>query len=232
MTCSSAPLDEQSWREFEARYGIPLVVCYGTSEAGSVCGNRPYRRKIGTVGLPSKFQQFEIVDDEGKPCPPGVEGEVTCGGPQLCRGIIEPDGSLAPLAGTRYRTGDIAVRDEEGFVRITGRIKDLIIRGGLNIAPLEIDQVLMQHPQVFEAAALGVPDPIYGEEVVAYVVPRDGTSPTSSQLLEHCRARLGAFKAPKRILVVSDIPKSGRGKIMRDALRARWQRDRGAVAAG
>ena len=232
MTCSSAPLDERSWRDFEARYGIKLVVCYGTSEAGSVCGNRPDRRKIGTVGFPSKHQQFEIVDRGGNPCPPGVEGEVTCGGPQLCRGLIEADGSLARVAGGRYRTGDVAVMDEEGFVRITGRIKDLIIRGGVNIAPLEIDQVLLQHPAVYEAAALGVPDPIYGEEVVAYVVPRDGAAPAASDLLGHCRARLGAFKSPKRVYIVSEIPKSGRGKVMRDALRARWLRERGAAGGG
>ena len=124
--------------------------------------------------MPSKYQQFAIVDRDGNPCPPGSEGEVTVGGPQVCLGTIQADGSFERIAGTRFRTGDLAVMDEEGFVRITGRTKDLIIRGGVNIAPLEIDHLLLQHPQVCEAAAVGVPDAIYGEEVVAYVVDEAG----------------------------------------------------------
>ena len=225
VTCSTAPLSEAQWRRFEAIYGIKLLQVCGGSEAGSVCGNRFYRRKIGTIGMPSKYQQFAIVDRDGNPCPLGSEGEVTVGGPQVCLGTIQADGSFERIAGTRFRTGDLAVMDEEGFVRITGRSKDLIIRGGVNIAPLEIDNLLLQHPQVCEAAAVGVPDAIYGEEVVAYVVAKPGTVESARDLLEYCRASIGDFKAPKRIFFIGEIPKNDRGKVRRDALREQWQRE-------
>ena len=225
ITCSTAPLSEAQWRRFEEIYGIKLLQVCGGSEAGSVCGNRFYRRMIGTVGMPSKYQQFAIVDRDGNPCPPGIEGEITVGGPQVCLGTIQADGSFERIAGTRFRTGDLAVMDEEGFIRITGRTKDLIIRGGVNIAPLEIDHLLLQHPQVYEAAAVGVPDAIYGEEVVAYVVTKPGTVGSAEQLLEYCSAAIGDFKTPKHIYFVEDIPKNDRGKVRREVLREQWQRE-------
>ncbi len=230
VTCSSAPLSEVQWRRFEAIYGIKLLQVCGASEAGSICGNRSYRRKIGTIGLPSKYQQFAIVDHDGNPCPPGSEGEVTVGGPQLCLGIIQADGSFERIAGTRFRTGDLAVMDQEGFVRITGRTKDLIIRGGVNIAPLEIDHLLHQHPHVWEAAAVGVPDAIYGEEVVAFAVMKPGTVGSARELLEYCSAALGDFRAPKHIFFIKEIPKNNRGKVNREALCEQWQREHAVEA--
>jgi acyl-coenzyme A synthetase/AMP-(fatty) acid ligase len=225
VTCSSAPLSEAQWRRFEAIYGIKLLQVCGSSEGGSICGNRFYRRKIGTIGLPSMYQQFAIVDRNGNPCPPGSEGEMTVGGPQLCQGTIAADGSFQRIAGTRFRTGDLAVMDEEGFVRITGRTKDLIIRGGVNIAPLEIDHLLYQHPHVREAAAVGVPDAIYGEEVVAFAVMKPGAVATARELLEYCIAALGDFKAPKQLFFIKEIPRNDRGKVSREMLRDRWKRE-------
>ena len=225
VICSSAPLSEAQWRRFEAIYGIKLLQICGSSEGGSICGNRYYRRKIGTIGLPSKYQQFAIVDGDGNPCPLGSEGEVTIGGPQLCLGIIQADGSYERTAGTRFRTGDLAVMDEEGFVRITGRTKDLIIRGGVNIAPIEIDHLLLQHPLVSEAAAVGVPDAIYGEEVVAFAVMKPGTVGSPLELLEYCSAALGDFKAPKQLIFIEEIPRNDRGKVNREALLERWKRE-------
>jgi acyl-CoA synthetase (AMP-forming)/AMP-acid ligase II len=112
--------------------------------------------------------------------------------------------------------------DEDGFIRVTGRTKDLIIRGGVNIAPLEIDEVLLKHPDVLDAAAVGVPDPIYGEEVVCFVVPRPGASLTEAVVLDHCRANLPAPKVPKHAAIVSELPKSDRGKVLRDKLKEEW----------
>jgi acyl-coenzyme A synthetase/AMP-(fatty) acid ligase len=122
-------------------------------------------------------------------------------------------------SGQALRTGDLGVTDADGFVTVTGRVKDLIIRGGVKIAPLEIDAVVMEHPDVAEAAAFGIEDPIYGEEVACFVVPRPGASPGSDGILAHCATRLPAFKTPKRVFFAAALPKNERGKVRRDALR-------------
>ena len=222
MTCSTAPLSPDQWRKFEDMYGVTLLQLYGMSEAGWICGNRHDRRRMGTVGPPAKHQELEIVGPDGTPCPDGTEGEVTVGGPQTCLATISPDGEWEDLADARIRTGDLAVMDADGFVRVTGRTKDLIIRGGVNIAPLEIDHVLMRHADIVEAASVGVPDAIYGEEIVCYVVARPDSAITLASVRAHCAADLPAFKQPKAVLVVEALPKSDRGKIKRDVLREMW----------
>ncbi len=115
---------------------------------------------------------------------------MTAGGPHCAVGYLHDDGTIEPIRGKRIKSGDLAIMDEDGFIRVSGRTKDLIIRGGLNIAPLEIDEVLLRHPDVLDAAAVGVPDPIYGEEIVCYVVPKPGLSLTEAAVTEHCRASL------------------------------------------
>jgi acyl-CoA synthetase (AMP-forming)/AMP-acid ligase II len=222
MTCSTAPLSPEQWDRFEKMYGLTLLQLYGMSEAGWICGNRHYRRRMGTVGPPAKHQEFVIVDGEGRPCPPGVEGEVTVGGPQTCLGTISPEGVFERTRESRVKTGDLAVMDADGFVRVTGRTKDLIIRGGVNVAPLEIDNVLLMHAKVQEAAAVGVPDNIYGEEIVAYVVAKPGETLSAADVTAHCRTLLPAYKVPKAVRLVDGIPKSDRGKVRRDALKALW----------
>ena len=229
MTCSTAPLSPEQWQRFEDTYGVKLLPLYGNSEGGWVCGNRHYRKMKGTVGYPAKHQQFEIVDGEGAPCPPGVEGEVTVGGPQACVATISPDGEYEDTASVRIKTGDLAVMDEDGFVRVTGRSKELIIRGGVNIAPLEIDHVLMKHPGVAEAAAVGVPDPIYGEEIVCYVVAKPGQDLTPGDIESHCARHLAPFKLPKAIFFIDAVPKSDRGKVRRADLRELWAKENAAA---
>ena len=222
MTCSTAPLTAEQWKAFEEMYGVTLLQLYGMSEAGWICGNRHYRRRMGTVGPPALHQEFEIVDTEGKVCPPDVEGEVSVGGPQVAIGYLMEDGSIDPVRGKRIKTGDLARMDVDGFVRVTGRTKDLIIRGGMNIAPLEIDAVLLKHPGIYDGAAVGVPDKIYGEEVVAYVMAKPGVTLTEADVVAHCRQHLAAAKLPKQVLIVPELPKSDRGKVLRDKLKADW----------
>jgi acyl-coenzyme A synthetase/AMP-(fatty) acid ligase len=207
--------------QFEEMYGVTLLQMYGMSETGWVCGNRHYARKIGTVGLPALHQELTIVGPDGTECPPDVEGEITVGGPQMAIGYLLDDGSIDPVLGRRIKTGDLGSKDAEGFVRVSGRSKDLIIRGGVNIAPLEIDEIVLKHPGVLDAAAVGVPDKFYGEEVVCYVVPKD-TALTAAMVLEHARQFLPPAKTPKQILLVSDLPKRDRGKVLRDKLRDDW----------
>jgi acyl-CoA synthetase (AMP-forming)/AMP-acid ligase II len=202
-------------------YGVHLLQLYGMSEAGWVCGNRHYKFKLGTVGVPALHQEFEIVDAAGKPCPFGIEGEITAGGPHTAIGYLRDDGTIEPIRPKRIKTGDLGIMDEEGFVRISGRTKDLIIRGGMNIAPLEIDAVLLKHSGILDAAAIGVPDKIYGEEVVCYVVAKVAGL-TEGSVRQHCQQYLPLAKMPKQIFIVPDLPKSDRGKVLRDKLREDW----------
>ncbi len=223
MTCSTAPLTAQQWMQFEEMYGVKLLQCYGMSEAGWVCGNRTYKNKIGTVGVPALHQEFEIVGPDGKPVPPGVEGEITAGGPHTAIGYLRDDGTIEPIRPARIKTGDLGIMDEEGFVRVSGRTKDLIIRGGVNIAPLEIDEVMLKHPGILDVAAVGVPDKIYGEEIVCYVTPKD-RGLTVESVLQHARQYLPTAKMPKQVLFVSELPKSDRGKVLRERLKEDWVR--------
>ena len=222
MTCSTAPLSPEQWEQFEKMYGVTLLQLYGMSEAGWICGNRHYKRKMGTVGPPAKHQEFEIISNDGKVCPIGTEGEVSVGGPQTAVATISSDGFWEEQRGTRIRTGDLAVLDKNGFVQVTGRTKDLIIRGGVNIAPLEIDHVLMSHPQVREAAAIGIPDDIYGEEVACYVIEKSGEKIDKDELVLHCKKTLPKSKVPKSIYIIDQLPKSDRGKVLRDNLKKLW----------
>ena len=221
MSCSTAPLTAQQWVQFEEMYGVTLLQLYGMSETGWVCGNRYYMRKMGTVGPPALHQELKIVDGVGNECGVGVEGEITVGGPQMAIGYLRDDGTIEPVRGRRIKTGDLGIKDAEGFVRVSGRTKDLIIRGGVNIAPQEIDEILLKHPGVLDAAAVGVPDKIYGEEVVCYVVGKD-KGLTAASVEQHCEKFLPAAKMPKQVMIVAELPKSDRGKVLREKLREDW----------
>src|SRR5262249_1049569 len=167
-------------------------------------------------------QEVEMVGGAGNSWPGGVEGEVTVGGPHCALGYLRDDGALELIRGTRIKSGDLAIRDADGFVRVSGRAKDLIIRGGVNIAPLEIDAVLLRHPAIADAAAVGVPDPIYGEEVVCYVVARPGAALGESAGAEEGGGAVAARKVAKQVVVVAELPKSDRGKVLRDKLKDDW----------
>jgi len=222
MTCSTAPLSPEQWKRFESTYGMTLLQLYGMSEAGWICGNRHYQKRMGTVGPPAKHQEFIIVDGEGNECRPNIEGEVTVGGLQTAIGYLQANGSIEPFRGKRNKTGDLAVMDEDGFVRVTGRTKDLIIRGGMNISPLEIDRILLAHDDLMEAASVGVPDPIYGEEVVAFAIPKPSSGVTEQAIFDYCKTKLAQPKCPKKLFFVDELPKNDRGKILRDKLREAW----------
>jgi acyl-coenzyme A synthetase/AMP-(fatty) acid ligase len=214
LTSSSAPLLEEQWRSFETRYGITLCQSAGASEAGNMAAHRGAARKIGTIGPPLKHQRLRIDNGE----------IIVGGGRQQAYGYLNPDGSIERLP-PEYRTGDLGFLDEEGHLRITGRAKELIIRGGVNISPVEIDDVLAAHAAVAEAGTVGVPHPIYGEEVVSFVTLRQGTSATAAELTAHCATRLPGFKVPKQIFVRNELPKNARGKLDRRALSEAWKRD-------
>jgi acyl-CoA synthetase (AMP-forming)/AMP-acid ligase II len=226
ITSSSAPLTVEEWRRFEQRFGIPVAQGYGSSETGWIAAVPGDKRRIGTVGRPLLYHYLAIVDAQGQRLPAGEIGHVEIGGYVHNEyRYLADDGTVKVHSRGRIRTGDLGALDADGFLRLTGREKELIIRGGVNISPLEIDSILMQQPDVIEAATIGIPDKIYGEEVVAYVVLRPGARIGAEDILRHCNAALPAFKAPKQIVLRDALPKTARGKLDRKALVERWSRN-------
>lgn len=228
VTSSSAPLLVEEWRRFEERFGITVAQGYGTSETGWIAGCDDRTRRFGTVGRPLPYHRAAIVGGDGRELPPGEIGRVEVGGfeDNAYRYIAE-DGEIRINAVGRTRTGDIGYLDADGYLHLTGREKELIIRGGVNISPVEIDDVLLQLPGVAEAATIGVPDRIYGEEVVSYVVLKPETRLAASDILKICSERVSAFKAPKQIVFCNSLPKTERGKLDRKALLQEWRRTAG-----
>jgi acyl-CoA synthetase (AMP-forming)/AMP-acid ligase II len=222
---SSAPLSEPDWRRFEERFGVPVAQSYGSSETAWIAINPGRDRRFGTVGRPLAHQRVAIVDPKGCRLPPGEIGEVEIGAwDDNEYRYLDDNGAVRMNSRGRMRTGDIGYLDAHGFLHLTGRKKDLIIRGGVNISPVEIDGVLMQRAEIVEAATVGVPDTVWGEEVVSYVVLRPGEPFAPDDLMRYCATQLPAFKAPKQILLREALPKSARGKLDRKALLADWTR--------
>jgi acyl-CoA synthetase (AMP-forming)/AMP-acid ligase II len=222
ISCSTAPLMVEQHRRFEERYGVPLVQLYGMSEGGVVAANDPETRRIGSVGTPGLYQELTIRDPGGAPLGVGEIGEIETVSAQHAYAYLHADGTVARIRGLPLKTGDLGYLDGDGFLYITGRSKEVIIRGGVNIAPLEIDNALMTHPDIAEAATVGVPDPVYGEEVVSYVVRRIGRTLDADKVMAHCANTLPGAKLPKVIIFTREVPKNARGKLDRDALLARW----------
>jgi acyl-CoA synthetase (AMP-forming)/AMP-acid ligase II len=224
ITSSSAPLLIEEWRRFEERFGIPVAQGYGSSESGWIAGCTNETKRYGSVGRPLPYLCLAIVDREGRALPPGEIGYVEVGGLGAnAYRYIDEDGRMRVNATGRLRTGDMGFLDADGYLHLTGREKDLIIRGGVNISPLEIDNVLLELPGVAEAATVGAPDPIYGEEVVSAVVLEPGAALSEADILAFCAGRLPAFKAPKRIRFRAALPTTERGKLDRKALVAEWR---------
>ena len=186
--------------------------------AGNIFSNPlpPGKDKIGTPGRPYGFE-LRILSPEGTKVRQGERGEIYLRGPSIMAGYYKnPEGTAAILDRDGWlRTGDLAYLDEDGYVFIVGRAKELIIKGGMNIAPRQIDDVLLSHPAVQDAATLGVPDHYFGEEIVAFIVLRPGAKADELELREHCETHLGGFKAPADIYFVADLPKGPTGKVQR-----------------
>jgi long-chain acyl-CoA synthetase len=215
----------EEWRRFEERFGISVAQGYGTSETGWIAGCSEKTRRFGSVGMPMPYHRLCIVDREGRVCPPGETGQVEVGGfDGNAYRYVDEDGEIRINALGRTRTGDLGYLDADGYLYLTGREKELIIRGGVNISPLEIDNLLLQMPGIAEAATIGVPDRVYGEEVVSYVVLAPGATLAASDILQFCAERIAAFKAPKQIVLCAELPKTERGKLDRKALGLAWQR--------
>ncbi|MGG1557650.1 long-chain-fatty-acid--CoA ligase [Geobacillus thermoleovorans] len=225
-TCNSgsAPMPLELMRDFEAKTGAVVLEGYGLSEASPVTHcNPPFAaRKPGTVGIGMPLTEYKVVDvaTGTQELPPGEVGELIIRGPQVMKGYWNmPEETAVALRDGWLYTGDLASIDEEGYVTIVDRKKDLIIAGGYNIYPREIEEVLYEHPAVKEAAAVGVPDPYRGETVKAIIVLKDGQQASEEDILAHCRKNLAAYKVPRIVEFRAELPKTNVGKILRRALR-------------
>ncbi|MEU1545541.1 AMP-binding protein [Nocardia sp. NPDC005745] len=222
--CGAAPMPVELLARFEERYGVPIYEGYGLSEGTCASTGNPLDgvRKPGTVGLPLPGQEIAVVDSEGNFLSAGSVGEVVIKGPTVMRGYLgRPEETAKAIVDGWLHTGDIGRIDADGYLTLVDRIKDMIIRGGENIYPKEIESTIYTHPQVLEAAVIGRPHPVYGEVPIAYVSYRDGATVEPEQMLELLRKSLAAYKIPELIVTVDEIPKNAVGKIDKRILRGR-----------
>jgi long-chain acyl-CoA synthetase len=224
------------WRDFSQRTGAELIEGYGLTEAVTAVACNPYRgqKKPGTIGIPFPDVEWKIMDlAEGRSqMPLGEAGEIVLRGPELMSGYWNrPDLTAQTIRDGWLYTGDIGVMDEDGYVTIVDRKKDLVIVSGFNVFPSEIDEVLHAHPKVAEGVAVGLPHPTKGEYLKAYVVPKAGQELAPEEVVAHCRAELSAYMVPKEVEIRSELPKSMIGKVLRRTLReeeeAKWREEAG-----
>jgi acyl-CoA synthetase (AMP-forming)/AMP-acid ligase II len=220
---ASSALPPELHRAFEEKFGISIVETMGLTEtAAPVLSNPidPAKRKYGSPGQ-AVGNRAKIVDNQGKEVARGTQGEIMIQGDNVMKAYYKaPDITAKTLEEDGWlHTGDLGYMDEDGFVFVTGRLKELIIKGGENIAPREIDEALYRHPAVLEAAAVGIPDKHYGEEILACVALKPGYSVEEQDLRSHCLDELGKFKTPKIIKFLDELPKGPSGKIQRLKLR-------------
>ena len=216
---ASSALPPEHLRAFEQRFGIGVIETMGLTETVAPSFSNPLdpaQRKIGSVGRASGGQA-RVVDGALQPVPDGTTGEIVIHGPHVMRGYYKNDKATADAFSPDgwLRTGDLGHRDADGFFFVTGRIKELIIKGGENIAPREIDEALLQHPAVLEAAAVGIPDRHYGQEILACIVPREGMACTEADLRAFCLEKLGRYKTPGVFRFVTELPRGPSGKVQR-----------------
>jgi len=201
ITSSSAPLPEEIHLRFEEQYGIRINQMMGMSEAGWMAGNPPANRKIGSVGLPLKHKEIFFRNEDGMRCGPGEVGEMIVKGKSMGLCYLNQDGSRTEFSKEGFATGDLGYMDEDGYIFITGRKKDLIIRGGINISPMEITTRMLEHQALYEAVTIGVPDKIFGEEVIGFAVRKEEFDITEDELIGADYEKPSMFTCP--VLTVS-----------------------------
>lgn len=232
--CGSAPVPVNVQKEFETTFKLPVIEGYGMTE--TTCrstfnplpppevlqlGKNDGYRKIGSAGLPLG-NEMRIVDENDNPLGPREIGEIVIRGENVMKGYYKnPKATAEAFRGGWFHSGDLGYFDEEGYIYIVDRKKDMIIRGGENIYPREIEEVLYRHPAIKDAACIEIPDELYGEEVAAFVVPKDGEQAKEEEIISFCRGFLADFKCPKKIKIVEEIPKSSSGKLLRRKPRER-----------
>jgi len=216
----SAPLPPQVLEEFERLYGQRILERYGMTETLMTLGN-PYdgERRAGTVGFPLLGVETRIVADDGQDVPAGAVGELMVKAPTLCAGYWnQPELTARAFVDGWFHTGDLAMRAEDGYYTLCGRRSDLIISGGFNVYPREVEELLGEHPAVAEVAVAGMADRVRGEVPVGFVVRTEQVDASEADLIEFCRSRLASFKVPRAIHFVERLPRTALGKVLKAAL--------------
>ncbi|MFH1132720.1 MAG: class I adenylate-forming enzyme family protein, partial [Pseudomonadota bacterium] len=220
--CGAAPLTKETMNQFEKAFQIPIVEGYGLTEATCVSTINPRKgkRKIGSIGLPIPGQEIKIVDEEGNECEEKQPGEILIKGDAVMGGYFErPEETKATIKNGFLHTGDVGYKDEDGYIFIVDRKKDMIIRGGENIYPKELDDLLATHPMISEAATIGVPDKTMGEAVKVFVLPANDAL-TEDEVLEFCKQKLAAYKVPQYVEILKeDLPRNAIGKVLKKILK-------------
>ena len=214
-------LPDAVYRGFRERFDKTLVQGYGLTETSPVVSlDLPWSHRMGTVGRPIPDVRVQAFDDENAALPEGQTGELCVAGPNVMKGYYnKPTETAAVMSGEWFKTGDMGVVDADGYITITGRKKELIIVGGENVYPREIETVLDQHPAVAESAVIGEMDSSRGEVVVGFVVPKEGSNVSGIELRDFCRDKLANYKLPRRVIVRSDLPRGPTGKILKRKLK-------------
>jgi long-chain acyl-CoA synthetase len=226
--CGSAPVPAEVLKRFEETFDCLVIEGYGLSE--STCRstfNPPdKRRRAGSCGL-AIGNEMKVFDEEDRDVADGKLGEIVLRGENILKGYYKnEDATAKAFRGGWFHTGDIGYRDADGFFYIVDRKSDMIIRGGENIYPREIDEVLYQHPAVASAATIGVPDPLYGEEVAAFIVLKDGVALGEDEIISYCKEQLADYKCPKTVRFVDEIPKGPTGKLLKRELANKFARSK------
>jgi len=231
LSFGGAPMPEPLYRKLSSAFGCPLTQSYGASEvSGGVCQQLPRDllrnggKFTNSVGQPLPHIYVRIIDSDGTPLPPGEVGEIAVSGPRVMAGYWRNEAATkAAIPDGWYRTGDLGRCDVDGHYTIAGRKKDMIITGGENVYPMEVENALLEHPDVAEVAVFGIPSERWGEEVRAVVVLNSDATVTDDALLTHCRNLIGGYKVPKGIVIASEpLPKSGPGKIAKTLVRENY----------
>ena len=219
-----APLPVEVERAFEGRFNVHIQEGYGLTETSPLATIQAPSEtaKVGTIGKPIDGTELRIFDDDGMEVPQGERGEIVIRGHNTMKGYFRnPEATREAFRGGWFHSGDIGFIDEEGDVFIVDRKKDLVIRGGYNVYPREVEEVLYAHPAVREAAVLGIPDEKYGEEVRAVISLKDGCQVTPEEITQYCKEHLAAYKYPRIVDIIDDLPKGSTGKILKRAIRDR-----------
>ena len=210
--------------QFTRAFSLPLYEFYGMTESAPITWNPPGKIRPGSIGVPFEGVLLRVVDVEGNEVQPGEVGELTVRSPGNTIGYWNrPEATAETLRDGWLYTGDLVKQDAEGYYWFAGRKKELIIRGGSNISPQEVEAVLYQHPAVVEAGVIGIPDETWGEVVVAYVAKKEGVSATEAELIEFAKKQIAVHKVPEKVVFLPSLPKSAVGKIQRRALKEHYR---------
>jgi long-chain acyl-CoA synthetase len=223
--CSSggAAMPVEVMKAFEAKFRVPILEGYGLSETSPVASFNPLDgiRKPGSIGIPVWGVEMMVVDDDDQPVPVGKTGEIVIRGHNIMKGYYKrPEANKKVMRGDWFHSGDVGKMDEDGYFYIVDRVKDMIIRGGFNVYPREIEEVMLTHPAISLAAVIGVPDEQYGEEIKAFVILKEDVDTTVQSIIEWCKETMAGYKYPRMVEVRNTLPMTATGKILKTHLRS------------